>query len=101
VVADSGVSASTPDAGVDVVVRSRSEPSLGTSERSSAAAMARDAETPSAVATSVTSLRTLPTAAAAIVTATTAAENHATPMPLNLLMPVDWCRFFDGEITDG
>ena len=82
---------------------SRPGPSSEASESSSDVETARsgDAEIPSAVGASVTSLRTLPTAAAAIVTATTVATNQAIPMPPNLLIPVVWYRFPDTATGSG
>ena len=82
---------------------SRPGPSSEASESSSDVETARsgDAEIPSAVGASVTSLRTLPTAAAAIVTATTVPTNQAIPMPPNLLIPVVWYRFPDTATGSG
>jgi hypothetical protein len=71
------------DAGVVVVSRVSSTSLM---EALVATVIAGDADTPRAVGTSVTSLRTLPTAAAAMVTATTVAANHAIPIPPNLLI---------------
>ena len=89
--------------GVGSASSSRSAPSSEAPGSPSEVATTRsgDAEIPSAVGASVTSLRTLPTAAAAIVTATTVATNHAIPMPPNLLIPIVWYRFPDTAIVCG
>ena len=99
-VAPRDVVVSVTRAGVGSVPSSRPAPSPEASESPSDVETTRsgDAEIPSAVGASVTSLRTLPTAAAAIVTATTVATNHAIPMPPNLLIPVVWYRFPDTAI---
>jgi hypothetical protein len=56
---------------------------------------AGDAGTPRAVGVSVTSLRTLPTAAVAIVIATIVAVIHANPIPLNPFIGVVWSTISD------
>lgn len=57
--------------------------------------IAGDTDTPRAVGVFVTSLRTLPTATAAIVTATTVATNQARPIPPSAFIPIVWCKFPD------
>ena len=98
-----GGSDSTPCAAEDDAARSGAESSSRDSEGPSWVADAKigAAETPSAVGTSVTSLRTLPTAAAAMVTATTVAASHAAPIPPNLLIPIVWYWFSDTGLKDG
>lgn len=54
-----------------------------------------------AVGVSATSLRTLPTAAAATVTATIVVTSHAVPIPMDLLMAPVWRRFTCTELTEG
>jgi thiamine monophosphate synthase len=56
---------------------------------------------PRAVGTSVTSLRTLPTAAAATMTATSVAAIQAAPIPIVLLMPPFWGSFGGSGLTQG
>ena len=54
-----------------------------------------------AVGASVTSLRTLPTAAAATATATSVAASQAAPIPTNRLMRTVWNRFLRTGLTEG
>ena len=105
VVVDDGSVDSDSTTGASVVggCWSRSECSSGAARDSAVVAtvIAGDAEMPSAVGTSVTSLRTLPTAAAAIVTATTVAPNQATPIPPKFLISIVWRVFVDSETRSG
>ena len=88
------ISESTAGASVEVVTDSGAEASPpSTSRASGSVSIARIAAIPSAVGTSVTTLRTLPTAAAAMVTATMVATSQAIPTPAGFLILVVWYTF--------
>lgn len=89
-----GISDSTVGTSVEVGAASAtgaSSPSI--SSTSGSASIARIAAIPSAVGTFVTTLRTLPTAAAAMVTATMVATSQAIPTPAGFLILVVWYTF--------
>ena len=89
-----GMSGSTVGTSVEVGAASIAEASSPSiSSESGSASIARIAAIPSAVGTFVTTLRTLPTAAAAMVTATMVATSQAIPTPAGFLILVVWYTF--------
>jgi hypothetical protein len=94
-----GISDSAVGTSVEVVADSRAEassPSISRASRS--VSIARIAAIPTAVGTFVT---TLPTAAAAMVTATMVATNQAIPTPAGFLTLVVWYTFSDSAMHLG